>query len=277
MRAFETLQFTLPVGLHLDGHHINTFTLNHVTGRLRREMLDAGTQAKANTAAMRHVIASLGTQEKPEAIPRPDLGLIRRLCGPDVDYINFVLCAREFDNSIAKWEEICPGHGPDRPCGAKLPIELDLRQVELIEATGDVHFNKDGNPYQQTSFVDPITNQEVQIAIRLSNLGDLERATERALQALKDNKGAKVGSMAFAELTNLIFRFGTKNGLTAEDLDNMPYKTLTALERATGQVRPRQLDSDVVHTCATCYRDCTFSVSWDMWQDPFGGQGPSPS
>ena len=268
MSALDDLQFNLPIGIRVSKTVLRETTLRQVSGRIRREMLNAPTEAAKTRAAIEHILERIG----PLALAQIPGG-VTRLTGADIDYLHLLVSLKE-NGPRLEWTIQCEG------CDAKPKVAVDLTKVALLPGTGEICWNERDEAYQETSFVDPVGGQDIGLKVRCATLMDQLRMTDRAL-AQRKSKGssnapsAGLGDFMFAQLSQLMLEYGGQGrGLTEVELDGLPSRPLDALLDATQKVRPPQVDLEVNFNCPNCRNPHVLELPVDRWCAPFANREP---
>ena len=259
-KAIAKLGEALPIGFSVKGAEFSTFALDSVRGRLRREFFNLRKRTPGNEilCALKHVLTSLGPMEKPKE------EFIKRLPLPDIDYIFLCVNANEGDGKI-KWDFKCQTADGEAGCGAEMELAIDPYDIEIIPASPPIEFSEQGFPVQTIEFTDPTTGAKYPIKYKVATLGDQIKMFNRM------NTGeASMGNFMFHQTSSMMLDYNnTGRGLTVEELDDLPVKTLDALLEVNNSHNPTQIDSELEITCSNCGMVHAANLPVDSWLVPF--------
>lgn len=259
MKAIE-LGATLPIGFTSKGKEFKEFELGPVKGRLRRDYLNLRKRspARETLVALKHVLTRLGPLDKPAE------AFMRRLTLPDIDYIFLLICASESEEGLIKWEHTCPEDAGG--CGNVNKLSVTPSDVELVDANPAIQFTEDGNPIQITEFEDPITGKQSKIVFRVPTLDDQIKLFDK----MSTGNQETFGNFIFHQMANMMIDYDDRGkGLSVDELDDFPVKTVDALLEHNNTHRPTQLDTEVIYSCSQCGMEHTVQLPLDSWLAPF--------
>ena len=79
-----------------------------------------------------------------------------------------------------------------------------------------------------------------------------------------------MGNFLFHQIASMMLDYNsTGRGLTVEELDDLPVKTLDALLEVNNDHNPTQIDSELEITCSNCGMEHTATLPVDSWLVPF--------
>ncbi len=272
MSAIEKLETSLPIGFNSKNTEFKEFELGPVKGRLRREYLNLRKRspARETLVALKHVVTRLGP------IDKPDENLIQRLPLPDVDYLFLLISAREFEGGKITWNIDCgdPEDPETAGCGTELSLSVDPGDVGLLEANPAVEFSDKGRPIQRVLFKDPVSGREIPIVWAVPTLGDQISLFDK----LSATKGVDFGNLLFYQMSHIMIDYDDRGkGLTVEEIDDLPVRTVDALLEHNNKHNPTQLDTEVTVTCDNCGATHAVELPLEEWLVPFAGRRPSKS
>ena len=247
--AFERWGYKLPIGFYINDFHVDSFELGPVRGSLRRQLanLMGRTEPWTSLEVLKHCVMSLG-----DGLGPPSSDLLRRLPSPDVEYILYVIACREMPQ-VPLDELVCQELHGSGVCGQELSGEVALQGVGVVEATAEVAF-VGGDPTILKQFHDPIEDRSISVRYRVSNLGDEIQMMDDLSNAISpDGHITTMGNLTFSQHAATMVDYDDRGaGLTTAELDELHYKTVTALTETLDDVHPASVDTDVKVRCPRC-------------------------